>query len=278
MRVRVAHASLQHSDSDRQTTNTIEKIFARCEAKRTAFIGGTESEPGKGNTADELLRISDKFGYRAYVPGSQNNGSGSATDCWLAVREDLIESDWRTGFLPAIPGSKELYREAGVDAEFPRWGPKGLVAASFTSLPQLGRINLGVAHYLTGARDPDKSTVHGINHWELNEKLAGVVGDWAREVGKGSGLAFYTGDQNMADSKNNQPQGDTFFGEAMTSLADELKRWQNTGHGPIDVIASYNRDGRVTGQRFRVLDDREFPLATDHFFLEGVFSVEPLKS
>jgi hypothetical protein len=63
----------------------------------------------------------------------------------------------------------------------------------------------------------------------------------------------------------------------MTSLADELKAWQNTGHGSIDVIASYDQDGRVKGKYWRVLDDSEFKLNTDHWLCEGGYEVRPVK-
>lgn len=277
MRIRVAHISLQFSDSNEQHHADIMRVFNRAKARNIAWVTGTEAGPGSGNTAKELVEISKRFGYKPWVPSQQSKGGGRSTDCWLAVREDLVNGKWNTGFLPAIPGSGELYDRAGVDEEFPKWGPKGLVTVSFDSTEALGKISIGVAHYLTGARDPKSSTIHKVNHWEWNEKLAEVIGDWAATQAKGRALAFYAGDQNMADNRNDQPQGDTFFGEKLTSLADELKKWENTGHGPIDVIASYNKDGRVVGHSFNVLNDREFPLHTDHFYMEGTFSVTSLK-
>lgn len=279
MRIRVAHASLQFGDTNKQHTADITKIFERANARKYAWIMGTEAGPGANNTSDELVRIGEDHGYKMWVPSAMvkhDAKEGSTTDCWIAVREDLVVSGWKTGFDVAIPGSAELYKEAGVTAKFPRWGTKGLVHVQFKSRPELGVINLGCAHYLTGARDPEHATINKVNHWEWNQKLAGVIAKWAKTVGKGSALAFYSGDQNMADQRNDTPEGDSFMGGPLTSLADELKDWQNTGHGPIDVIASYNGDKRVVGQSFTVLDDREFPLNVDHFFLEGVFRVEPL--
>ena len=278
MKVRVAHASLQFSDSDKQHTADIEKIFARCRSRRVAWITGTESGPGSGNTGDELLRLSRAFGYQAFVPSEQRKGAGRATDCWIAVRQDLIKGGWKTGFLPAIPGSQQLYKEQGLDEDLtPRWGPKGLVTVKFDSLPELGEINVGAAHYLTGARNPRNSEEHGVDHWEWNQKLTDVIGEWAIEEGDGTALVFYGGDQNMADRENDQPQGDTFMGEPLTSLWDEMKEWDNTGHGNIDVIASYDKDRRVKGLDIEAYDDRRFSLHTDHFYVEGLFDVEPLK-
>lgn len=277
MKVRVAHSSLQYSDSPSQHTSDIEKLFKRANLRRYGWITGTEAGPGANNTSDELERVGREHGYHMYVP-SAGKGQGWATDCWLGVRKDLISGNWEDGFDPIIPGSKELYADLNPEPKFPRWGPKGLVRAAFDCDALQGRVNICAAHYLTGGRNPDHSTVHGVDHFAWNGKLAEAVGAWAKEVGHGRNLAFYAGDQNMADAKNDQPQGDTFYGEPLTSLADELKDWQNSGHGPIDVIASYNRDGRVTGANFRVFDDSEFKLETDHFLLEGVFEVAPLKA
>jgi hypothetical protein len=66
---------------------------------------------------------------------------------------------------------------------------------------------------------------------------------------------------------------DTFFVAPMTSAWDELDKYENTGHGPIDVIASYDHDGRVKAKYIRALDDKEFSLHTDHFLIEAGFDV-----
>ena len=277
MRIRAAHISLQYSDTDKQQTADIEKLFRRARDRKYAWITGTEAGDGAGNMQDELLRVGGDSDYRMWVPGDKREGPGSSTDCWIAVRKDLITGDWKKGYEPVIPGSAQLYKEMGKDPDLnPRWGPKGLVWVGFDSLPQIGRVNIAAAHYLTKARHPG-ATTQGVNHWEWNKKLGQKVGEWGDEVAKGSSLAFYGGDQNMSDAANTQPQGDTFFGAPWTSVGDELKKWANTGHGPIDVIATYNKDGRVKALNTNVLDDREFSLHTDHFLVEALLQVEPLK-
>ena len=270
MRVRVAHTSLQFSDSDKQHTHDIEKIFDRAVARKQAWITGTESGPGAGNTGRELIRVAREHGYKPWVPEHQAKGLARHTDCWIAVRKDLIAGEWERGYRHVFPGSGQL--DDHENPQNKRWGPKGLVHVSFESTNvDLGRVSIGAAHYLTGAQRP------GSPYWDWNKKLAREIGDWAREEGKGSALVFYGGDQNMADNLNNQPQGDTFFGEPMTSTWDELKKWENTGHGNIDVIASYNRDGRVKALRTNALNDKEFFLHTDHFYVEAEFSIDPIK-
>src|SRR6478735_7071770 len=265
MRIRVAHASLQSSD--------IERIFDRGVARKYAWIMGTEAGPGANNTSDELVRISKEHGYRPWVPSEQSKGSGRSTDCWIAVREDLILGGWKTGFVPVIPGSQQLYKDADLDPDLnPRWGPKGVVTAEFNSLPELGAINLAVAHHLTkGQTKGSKSVIHGVDHWAWNQKLDVAMGKWLGEQARGTALGFGSADRNASDRRNpaNVP--------GTTTMADELKKWQNTGHGDIDWIFSVNKDGRVKAQNFIVLDDKEFPLNTDHFFCEGVFMVEALK-
>lgn len=273
MRIRVGHVSLQFSDNDKQHTSDIEKIFDRAVSRRLAWVMGTESGAGAGNTGKELIRVGRAHDYKMWVPSEQAKGVGHATDCWIAVRKDLVLGDWETGYVPVIPGSQQLYKEQGLDEDLnPRWGPKGVVTAEFKSLPELGNLNLAVAHHLTkGQQDNKTSVIHGVDHHEWNEKLDKALGEWFAKQSKGSALSFGSMDRNASDRRNpaNVP--------GTTTLADELKKWQNTGHGDIDWILSVNKDGRVKGANFVVLDDREFPLYTDHFYTEGTFSVEPLK-
>jgi hypothetical protein len=271
MRLRVGHISLQFSDSPEHQSSDVHRIFERATQKRLAWITGTEAGDGANNTNDLLLEVGHESDYKMWVPAARDHGPGSATDCWLAVRKDLVVDDWETDFIEAIPGSSQLYKELGVEAEFPKWAPKGLVTAAFDSIPQLGRINLAVAHHLTqGQSDGPASVIHGVDHHEWNEKLDEVIAHWMRETGHGSALAFASMDRNLSDHRN----PDEIAGA--TSLATELKNWQNTGHGDIDWLMTHNKDARVRAHRFTVLDDREFKLNTDHFFVEGVVDVEEL--
>ena len=125
-----------------------------------------------------------------------------------------------------------------------------------------GQVSVGVSHYMTHGRKPSDE------YYNANTKLTRAIGEWGKEHGKGRKLAFYAADANIVDRTD-----DVFRGAPFTTLADELKDHQNTGHGAIDVIASYNADKRVKGTYWRVLDDKEFPLTTDHFLCEGGFEV-----
>ena len=273
MKIRIAHVSLQWSDSSKQHTHDIKAVFKQANERRYAWITGTEAGPGAGNTASELLRIGTEAGYRMFVPQIERSDAVPAgrTDSWIAVREDLVKSGYREDFQLVIPGYEQIKDKFHEPVPKATWGPKGIVSVTFKSLPQIGEVNVAVSHYLTDARNPSSQ------FWPWNKKLADAISNWAKKVGKGTALAFYAGDQNMNDEKNNEPQGDTFMGGDLTSIADELKQWKTTSpHGPIDVIASYDGDGRVTGVRWKVYRDKQLFLNTDHFLCEATYDVREL--
>ena len=266
--VKAMHASLQFSDRPAQQEQDIKDLFARAKKRGVWFITGTEAGPGAEPTGELLLSAGAAAGYRVWVPSERERGAGSATDCWVAVDSSRIKKDsWKKGYEPAIPGSKALYKEAGVNAEFPRWGPKGVVWASFEN-EDIGQVSVGAAHYLTKGRSPKGQPIKGVDHFHWNKRLAEVIGDWAREHGKGKALAFYGGNQNIVDRTD-----DTFFGQPLTSAWDELNKYENTGHGNIDVIASYDPDARVEVKAVRALDDTEFFQHSDHFVVEAEYRI-----
>lgn len=266
--VKAMHASLQFSDRPAQQEQDIKDLFARAKRRGVWFITGTEAGPGAEPTGELLLSAGGAAGYHVWVPSERKRGAGSATDSWVAVDSDRIKKgSWDKGYEPAIPGSKALYEEAGVNAEFPKWGPKGVVWVSFEN-EDIGRVGVAAAHYLTKGRSRKGQPIKGVDHYEWNKVLAAEIGDWAREHGKGKALAFYGGDQNIVDRTD-----DTFFGQPLTSAWDELNKYENTGHGNIDVIASYDRDGRVEAKAVRALDDKEFFQHSDHFVVEAEFKV-----
>lgn len=270
MRIRVAHISLQFSDTAKQVRSDVTRIFDRAKARNIAWVLGTEAGPqaGNGQTANLLRDIGRKAGYRMFIP-SLGGGPGQYTDCWIAVRNDLIKGNWKTTYIPVIPGSQQLYRELKVDPASPKWMQKGLVTAEFDSLPELGNINLVVTHHLTrGATKGRASIIHGVDHYALNQKMDRAITKWVAEHAKGSALVFGSTDKNASDRRKDSIDG-------TTTLADELKKWQNTGHGDIDWMFSANKDTRVKGVSFKAYNDREFALHTDHYFLEGVYNVAP---
>lgn len=274
MRVRVAHVSMQFGDSNKQHTADITKVFKRAVERRQAWITGTEAGPGSGNTGEELIRIGEANGYHVWVPEHETRRAqdGAQTDCWIAVRKDLVKAGTlKEDYEPVWPTSGKLH-EMFPDLPPKRGGAKGVVIVEFDSTNvDLGHVTVLASHYYTDSRR------EGSPWFKLNREIGETVGRLAKEKGKGRNLVFYGGDQNMADNRNDQPQGDTFFGEPLTSTWDELKKFENTGHGCIDVIATYDADKRVKAINTVALDDKEFFLNTDHFYVEAEIQVAPLK-
>lgn len=254
-RLRLAHASMQFSDTDRQHDHDARVCFTR----GYDWITGTEA--GGKKSADlrvALHRHARANGYRLFIPRRP-------TDCWIGVSRDLIAGGWSQHYEPVIPGSS-----ASGDPR--KYGPKGVVSVGFDT-EDLGHIGIAAAHYLTRGRRPGPASQSGpVDRYAENTRLARAIGEWAREAGKGSNLAFYGGDQNIVDRTD-----DTFRGEPLTSAWDHLGKYENTGHGVIDVIASYDGDGRVTWRSIRALDDRELFLHADHFLVEAVAEVRVLR-
>lgn len=246
-RIRFAHASMQFSDSPAQVQSDAERLFDRFLEKDVEIITGTEANDAK--VWRRLKAEAEKAGYRFF----------KQRDCWVAVQKDLIKGGWKSGYVPVI----ESFEGIGKHTD------KGIVWVSFET-EHYGRITVGAAHYLTKGRPDAKDPLYKSN-LEFNARFGPALEKWAREHGEGTNLVFYGGDQNIVDR-----DGDTFFGAPLTSAWDELKKYENTGHGNIDVIASYNPDARVKAVWINAKDDREFKLFTDHFLVEAAYEVEHL--
>ena len=258
--VTCAHASLQFSSTPEQHTADIEAIFERESARSAKWITGTEAGPAANNTAKELARIGKAHGYRVFVPKS-------GTDCWVAALDDFVDGEWRTGYTKVLDSGKKA-------GDPHHYSERGVVWVQFFT-KTYGTISVAAAHYLTsgqrsgaaGKDEPDDP----VDHVAANRKLSSAIAGWAAEHSGRRNLAFFGGDTNMQDRGV-----DVFFGAPLTTLWDELGKHPGTGHGTIDVIASCDRDCRVSGKSCDVLDDREISLHTDHFLVEGAFHVKPL--
>ena len=248
-RVHVQHISGQFNDTDKQHLDDARAIFARAKARKVAWITGTEGGTGAGNWPAALKQEARVHGYHIYQPGGASD--------WIAVAKSFAPGGIKGYLGPVvIPG------KAGAHSH------KRVVAVEFRN-PALGDIHVIAGHYLTKGRPDAKSPEYRVN-LAKNRLLAKAISEYAVKVGAGSDLVFYGGDQNIVDRNN-----DTFFGGPLTSVWDELKMWENTGHGNIDVIASYDRDARVKAGYIRALDDKEWFLHTDHFAVEAGFDILP---
>jgi hypothetical protein len=237
---------MQFSDDVVQMVHDADAIFARERSRGARWGTGTEA-------GDDALR-------RALRAAARRNGYRFTVDrdVWVAVDEAVIEpGSWKTGFELAL----ESFEGTGKHTD------KGVAWAQWDDV-DLGQVTVGAGHYLTRGRPSGKGEYR--ENLDENLRFARVIGDFGREHGKGSALVFYNGDQNIVDRID-----DTFLGEDFTSSWDELGRYENTGHGNIDVLASWDHDGRVSAGAVRALDDSEFRLFTDHFLVEGSFLVKP---
>jgi hypothetical protein len=242
----VMHVSMQFSDSTRQKQVDAERIFARASKRHLTWITGTEAGQGaSGDLRDALREQATRSGYRLVLQA----------DLWIAVRKTgIVKDSWSSGFIPVIKANEGSQK----------FSTRGIAWAQWKDA-DLGVLSVGVSHYMTHGRNPRDE------YYAANGKLTRAIGEWGKIHGKGKKLAFYAADANASDRTD-----DVFRGQPFTTLADELKSHQDTGHGPIDYIASYNADTRVKGKYWRVLDDSEFPLNTDHFACEGGFLVRGL--
>lgn len=239
--VKLAHVSMQYSDTREQMAEDCAKVFSR------GYTWLTGTEAGADNPLAVLIpRTAEAHGYRVH----------RVRDVWIAVDRELVRGGWRTGYVPVIESTEGKGRHTD----------KGIGWVAFNTR-ELGRISIGAAHLLTKGRRP------GDPNYRLNRRFSDAFRQWVVDAGQGSGLAFYGGDQNIPDRKQ-----DTFMGAPLTSAWDELGRWENTGHGNIDVIASYDRDGRVSAVKVRALDDKQLHLHTDHFLVEASFRVRKLQA
>lgn len=235
-KIRMAEISLQFSDSPQQIEHDVQIIFCR----DYQFIFGTEAGPF-GKIRDIVKKWADKTGYRVQF---------GRADSWVAVQKTFIKGKWEAGY------TKVIDRDEGVGAH----GNKGIVWVKFKS--ELGRtFLLGAGHYLTKGRRA------GEPNFALNKRFGTELRTWASQHGQGC-VVIYGGDQNIVDEHN-----DTFFGAPFTSAWDELKKWEGTGHGNIDVIASWDRSRGIEWVHINAIRDRRLRLHTDHFLVEAVANV-----
>lgn len=242
-KIDLAHFSMLHSLTEEQSLKDAAKIFGR----GYMWITGTE---GGSDPLQRVLRVAAwNAGYTFHVYKAN----------WICIKRDLItRHSLKKGAVTVV--SNDQVHGHGHDLN---------VAWVQFDNPRLGHVTVLCSHYATKGR-PGENKAHTINVDE-NRTLAHKIGDMGETYGKGSSLVFYGGDQNIVDKHT-----DTFFGEGFTSSWDELDKYENTGHGNIDVIASFNKDGRVEAKSVRALDDKEMHMFTDHFPVEASFNVKLL--
>lgn len=248
MRIRIAHASMQFSDTAKEKLHDANAIFHRAKELNYAWLTGTEAAEEPLHTY--LLESAHDHGYTfAMYKG-----------LWVAVRKNLIRQGTYMHEAETLIDTS-LVAGAGQDTS--------LIWAQFVN-DRIGAVTVMGGHYPRFGQPDSPDPAKRVN-LQWTEKVAHAIGEYANEFGKGAALFFYGGDQNIPDNIS-----DTFFNQPLTSAADELHSYHSTGHGQIDVIASYNGDRRVEAISFASFTDREFMLYTDHYLIEAVYDVKSI--
>lgn len=244
--LRMQHTSLQYKDTPKQQEHDIKLLFSK--GQMYPIKTGTEAGPMNSQNRPLLIEYAEEYGHYIHF----------AKDNWIAVDRDIVKKgSFERDHVFIIDNDKTWGR--GYDSD--------MATVAFDHVDErLGRINLGAVHF------PTRGRTKGEPNYEVNVLYSTRIAQWMREVGAGKALAFVNGDFNIPDRTM-----DWAFGRAFTSMADELRAWQHTGHGPIDGFCSYDKDGRVSARRFNVLDDSESFRFSDHFVCRGVWAIEPMK-
>lgn len=241
--VRIQHTSMQYSDSAQQHLHDAKAVFDRAVARKIWACTGTESGAGKNHDLrDALVRAAQEHDFFILA-----HGQGE----WVALNRRYL-----SGIVSGFAGPF-------IEAQGGRGGhaARGVTWASGVAEAKLGRITVGSCHYLTDRSERAQG--------ESNQALIRGIAQWGREAGKGSGVAFLGGDVNTNDRSQ-----DVFGGRPFTTIADELRTWPAThGRSIIDMVASYDHDGRVKALRYQVLNDKEFMLYSDHNLLHAVYEI-----
>lgn len=242
--LKVQHTSLQFSDGPAQQEADVKTLFETGHA----FPIKTCTEAGPETDYYDLLQeYAHMYQHRIHIMRS---------NVVIVDKEIIKRGSWRTDEIMVEPTGNVA--GPGHDSAFP-------VVTFDHADARMGTISYAALHYPTHGWRPGDPNI-----W-VNKKYAKYVAREARKLGKGQDLFFGAGDFNMPDRKL-----DWFFGRPLTSMADELNRHQNSGHGDIDGFFSYNRDGRVKAKWFNVLDDNELPMFIDHYACRGAWEITHL--
>lgn len=251
------HSSLQFSDTAAQQASDINDLFEAKDAAKFVIKTGTEAGPdGDANNANRRLLIEACRDHKHRLHFARDN--------FIAVDKSII-----------VPGSVLPGDVFVADNDETAGHGHDSVFATMAfqhRMPGVGVIGLGAGHLPTQGRKP------GDPNYDINVRYSNYVGRWARHAARGSALAFFIADYNRADRKGRGSDRDWLIGDQrLTGLPDDVGGpWEDTGHGPIDGMMSFDGDGRVKGKWVNVLNDREFPQFSDHHVVRGAYTVRLL--
>lgn len=254
--VRIQHNSMQFSDNPKQHAHDAKAVFKRARETGALFVTGTEAGAKEGDEDLHSLLIDAAKEYDYHI-NAQRFGDWAAVDK-RQVLKDSIHHGYEG---PFIPGTHGLKASQGAHS------PRGITTIEAEPrVKGVGIVTMGCAHFLT-----HRSTLVSGS----NQPLITGISRWAHGAGSGRKLVFFDADANLRDDRV-----DVFNGAPLTTCWDELGKYPAT-HGlnkqrgtTIDIVSSYDHDGRVECKSAHVLDDSDLKLATDHFMLEVVYKVK----
>lgn len=228
---------MQFSDTHRQVNADLDAIFSR----GADAIGFTEVDPG--NLRPVLHAAAKDHGY--VVPVHRTSEA-------VAVRRETLLDH---GVIPVHAGRLGLHGPRHIDwVEF-KFGPNSVFFHE--------------AHWVTGhGRDASRKRDH--------IKMTKAMIEATSRHGGGRHLSFFAGDINIDerfDKGQDHSKPDYLFNQAgLTTIWDELHRTIGThGRRTIDILGSYDRDGRVSAQKVKVWEQ----LNADHRQVSAWYRIKP---
>lgn len=220
-------------------------------------VSGTELSR---DIARDVAQLAHKHGFR--LSHSERH------DGWVAAHRDVIvNGTWREyheHVLDSAPAVGDPHPYSG----------KGVDGASWEEREVGARVGLVAGHFLTKGRWRGQAQQDHpgdpVDHFQANTIYAHAFGRWAEKFGDGPNLAFVGIDTNLVDERV-----DVFRGAPLTTAADEVDSYPASGHGGVDVIGSYNGDGRVRATHFGIAPNLH--LHSDHKPVLARFRVKPRK-
>jgi endonuclease/exonuclease/phosphatase (EEP) superfamily protein YafD len=216
------HASLQWKDEDQRTAEDMRRALSL----RAPVVSFTEVFPGNQRW---LNVVAEEKGYVPFMAGNDA----------LAVRKNVKVLD--QGEILVNPGVKGKPPAGGHSQRHALWVQMDLWGESVFYV---------TAHWVTGYK-------HFKERRDEHDAMSTAIVDLVQSNGKGKDLAFFAGDTNVPDSEGVNPGFVLLDEGGLTTCWDELGVYpathgQNNGPGKtIDVIGSYDRDGRVSCDKAR---------------------------
>lgn len=252
---KVAHASLQFSDREKQKEADVLTILKHAVEKNYWWITGTEGRGRRKGTKDKasaffLRKYAPKHGYYFFMQPEN--------DSWILIKMDVV--DW-------INNIKDQFYRRIIPASRDH-GNRGVLSKTFKN-NRIGTVTVSAGHYLTRGNPYAKIPARR-ERVPGNRKLAGRIGRRLMFMARGKRLSFFGADTNIAGSPSVTDQ--TLI-PGMITCWEEVGRWPGTGYGNIDIIARAKKDKRVKCVSARVYRDKALFLHTDHFLVEAEYEV-----